>query len=134
MNSVRDLKSIRCVAIEKAYKQCTELKGTLFLTSHFIERVNLRCDDQDRTFLFFAKCMSHLLKNWERHIGKYVEYKSAKDTLVFKVNGESDPRSKVFLQADQKFQIAAVTYWYNMSGCQQWKNHGKSDVIFRLPH
>lgn len=122
MKSVRDLKSIRQVVIENAHKDCAALKGDLFLTAHFIERINLRCDDQNRGFLFFAKCMSHLLKNREHLVGKFVEYKSAKDTIVFKVNGNQQ----------QEFQIAVVTYWFNTDGCQQWKNHGKSDVIYRL--
>lgn len=100
----------RAMVVDDAHKTVASMQGHLYLTAHFIERMNKRANDEQRSFLFFAKCLAHALKNVDKFMTKVIAYRSPKDTIVLRITdtwkaGENSPMKSC------KFQVVAMTYW-----------------------
>ena len=108
-------KTLRQMAIDDAYRSAESLNLSLKLTAHFIDRVNVRSPNQDLTFMFFTKCLTHVFKNLNKFGGKKVAYRCPTETLVFKVG------------IDKK--ILVLTYYFNAAP----STVTDSDILFQVP-
>lgn len=115
------IKTIRAVTIEKAKKDCSRIGRDLMLTPHAIDRLNVRSVNQDQTFLFFYKCINHLISNTAKLMGKRVKYKKDRETFVFAV--------------DER-HLTLITYYFHSGTDSQVVQDkilpGKCDVIYKL--
>ena len=55
--------TVRYFALKEANNVCSAEGITLCLTPHFIDRVNLRSPDQDKTFLDFTRAFMFVFRN-----------------------------------------------------------------------
>ena len=113
------MKTFRQLAIEDAHKSAHSLNLSLKLSAHFIDRVNIRSPNQDETFKFFAKCVSHAFKNWKNLGNKKVAYRDSNETLVIKIQP---------LNKEEKAEIIILTYYFNAHP----HNPGEIDVMFQV--
>lgn len=121
------MNNVRVMVLNDAYKSVEKMQGCLKLTDHFIARINARSPDQQRSFLFFTKCLAHALKNVDKLMMKIVAYKSPHDTIVIRLRDVPD-EVKAY-QGDKKFQVVMMTYFQTMNP----DRHLVADIEYAIP-
>lgn len=122
---------LRKAAIVDSHKECEKLGGNLWLTGHFVERINLRSNDQVETFLLYTKCISHILQQRGSLMNKTVEYKTPKETMIFRIQDFTvNPRPNTM--KDVAFQLVGITYYLDTGKLGELKVVGTADKIFRI--
>lgn len=123
MSATGKVITVRHAVLNAAHKTCADKGWHLYLTGHFIERVNLRSPNQDNTFIFFMKCFNHLTQHVPDYVKQTVKYQSEKETITIKI----DQSEKGLIT------ICILTYIWNHPGQQNWKNNEVyHDKIFKL--
>lgn len=91
--------TIREKVLHALHKKCREGGLQFYMSTHFLDRINLRAGDQDATFLNLMKSAQFLLARREEFHGQRV--------------GIQIGAHFFFMRLDEMNKLACLTYYYN---------------------
>lgn len=118
LQEVKQCESMRKAILQWAHVQFRAVNHTLWLTTHFLERLAQRSMSPVRSHRAFDLALRALHKNWEQCKGKKTAIKS--DSFVF------------IFDATQDGFIRGVTFWYSDKPAAA-ALQGRGDVLLEIP-
>jgi hypothetical protein len=98
MSTVTGL-TVREAALTRIYSACREKGLAFYMTTHFLNRLNVRAFDQDETFLALLKSVRFMVEN-------------RKEFALLRIGIQIDAHY-FFMRIDEKSNLACITYYFN---------------------